>query len=149
MVEVNTTIICIIFLENSMKNLRNRPLFGSGSLNSSLQILKFMGQATALILAGLSSVYALGEVNWINFEEVAATPTTYTLGDSTYHWGTGVDRKITSFVYDDITYEYKNLANKVEIRRVNNDLSTGERCTLFVEKTADFNYVASYPYLKK
>ena len=128
--------------------LKNKTQFEFNHLRTTLKVIAITSQAIALNIAGLSSAHALGEVKWINFEEVKAKPYEYVLGDITYRWGTGVDRKITSFVYDGTTYEYKNLANKVKIRRVNNDLSTGKRCTLFVEKEDNFNYLASYP-LKK
>ena len=129
--------------------LKNKHEVNLTTFSTPLKILAIAAQVTTLSVASLSSAYALGEVTHINTEDVEATPYEYTLSDTTYHWGTEVDRKIVSFEYEGTTYEYKNLANKVKVRRVDNDLSTGDRCTLFVEKTEDFNYVASYPYFKK
>ena len=129
--------------------LKNKFVLKSNYLNTTIKILITTGQIAAISITGLSSAHALGEVTQINTEDVAATPYTYNLQGTIYNWGNGVDRKITSFVYGDNTYQYVNLADKVEIRRVNNDLSTGKRCTLFVEKAANFNYIASYPYLNE
>ena len=132
----------MIFLKN--KHEVNLTIF-----STPLKILAIAAQVTTLSVAGLSSVCALGQVTHITTESVPATPSEYTAGGVDYYWGLGVDLKIISFDFNNTTYKYENLADKVAVIRVDNAISTGKRCAIFAQVTADesgYNYMASYPY---
>lgn len=130
-----------------MNYLKNNYIFKPTLLNSKLNTFLLLGQITALSFIGISSAQALGGVSHINYENIAAIPSNYSISPHVYQWGVAVDKNITSLVYNGTTYEYESLADKVEIRRVNNDLSRGERCTLFVESGGNKRFKPTYPAL--
>ena len=96
-------------------------------------------------MSSISTVHALGEVNFITTESIAAIPTEYTLDGKIYRWGQGDNLNIISFEYSGTTYKYETLADEVFIRRIDNGISTHKRCSLFAEKSNNLTYKATYP----
>lgn len=101
--------------------------------------------AISLNFSGQSTAYARGEITVITTETEQAIPSTYDIGSQTYLWGQGNDLKIVSFEYNNTTYKYETLADNVVFRRVDNNVSTGNRCAIFAAKSSDFTYQPSYP----
>lgn len=88
-----------------------------------------------------ASVFAAGEVTTIYAEEVDgdsdAAENQYSADGDDYQWGEGRNLKITGFRYNNKDYDYRSVADNVVIRRVDNDQSSGERCTLFAERDGE------------
>ncbi len=103
--------------------------------------------ACALLFAGAGNAFARGEITSIQVHTEPATPTTYTQDGVTYRWGTGNNLLLDGFTYQGRPYRFENKADRVVIRRVDNDNATGTRCNLYVEENqADaFMYAPSYP----
>lgn len=96
---------------------------------------------------------AKGEVTQINAHLETTTQTSYDLRathpdgstgphgiEHLYTW-LGQNQVIDSFDYNGKTYNYDVEADNVVIRRVDNVVSTGERCTLFMEDESDISHV--------
>lgn len=116
----------------------------------SMNILKYI---TSLALLSLSLsvpnlLYAKGEVTHINSHRETAPSTSYTKNSNNYTWQ-GDNLVIDSFEYNGTTYDYTVKADKVKIRRVDNDVTTDERCALFSEADSEGsnNLKPSYPRL--
>ncbi len=92
---------------------------------------------SCLYLSGVSahdSPYPDGQILTITTDSVAATPSSYFVGGRTYQWGQGVNKQITGFTYNGINYGYKDVADGVVLRRVDNAQSSGDKpCDLFSE----------------
>ncbi len=103
--------------------------------------------ACALLFSGTGDTFAKGEITSIQVHAEPATPTTYTQDGVTYRWGTGDNLILDQFTYQNRAYRFENKADRVIIRRVDNDNATGARCNLYVEENqADaFMYAPSYP----
>lgn len=94
-------------------------------------------------------IWAKGAVTQINYHTEAADSLTYVANSETYTWQ-GNNMIIDSFVYNGNTYNYEFEADNVTIRRVDNALVSGERCTLFSqgESQASTTILPSYPRLE-
>lgn len=105
-------------------------------------VIKSLGLGSKILLLSLYShntVQAKGEITIIHFEKEQGTPISYDAvkggSTKTYHWGLGENIKITGYDYDGTTFKYKNLADKVVIRRADNPQNDkGTSCSLFAER---------------
>ncbi len=96
------------------------------------------------------NTWANGEVTEIStFSEASdkQQPVNYLGSDgNTYMWGQGNETRIESFIYNEEKYDYKTLADKVVIERVNNPNAEGTPCGIFAQTTGTvFQYEPSFP----
>ena len=115
--------------------------------------LRLLSQIIFLCVCSNSFVFARGEITVIHYEEEAGTHYDYSAKNRygqmrPSHWGRGRNIKINGFDYADTTFEYKNVADRVVIRRVDNNYSSGTSCSLFAESKGGslVNHEVDYPY---
>lgn len=113
--------------------LRNGLKWGALLLSSSMVLSAHTG-------------WARGEITQMLTHERPATPSQYVKDGVVYQWGQGNDVIIDGFVYQGRTYDYQRLADRVEVKRVDNSRAHGNRCSVFVETvSASLQYAPSYP----
>ncbi len=90
--------------------------------------------------------WARGEITQMLTHERNATPSRYVKNGVVYQWGQGKDVIIDGFVYQGRNYDYQRLANRVEVKRVDNPRAHGNRCSVFAQTAgASLSYAPSYP----
>lgn len=90
--------------------------------------------------------FAKGEIYHVNTVAEAATPLTYSKDGIVYQWGQGHDLKATSFEFNQKTLDYVADADRVVIRRVDNEQASGKPCAVFAESNGNpYSYLATYP----
>lgn len=136
----------------NINSMRDNVNLKSRKLNIIATALKLIVQALVLSVFSQNLAYARGEIYVINSETIEGTPSSYTAKNKygqlkTYEWGLGNNLKITGFEYSDETFEYKNIADRVVIRRVDNDYSSGTSCSLFAQRigSSKEKHAADYP----
>jgi uncharacterized repeat protein (TIGR01451 family) len=100
-------------------------------------------------LSSVGAVWSKGAVNQINTSTESKSSLSYSANGETYTWE-GQNLLIDSFVYNGKTYNYEYEADNVSVKRVDNSVTTGERCALFLQghTTPSNTMVPEYPRLE-
>ena len=94
-----------------MNNLEIQP-------NSFRRAVSHLATGFALLCAFHSgSVFAAGEVTFIDTVDEPATPTSYSIDGNTYSWGMGQNQVMQGFTSNGQSYGFANSADRVEIVR--------------------------------
>lgn len=103
--------------------------------------------ASGIVLMMLNSAaWARGEITEISTHTETATPTQYIENGVQYQWGLGDNLLIDGFTYQGVQHRYQMPADRVEIKRVDNDNAAGKICSVFAETAGQsLSYKASYP----
>lgn len=127
-------------------NIKLNSIFSAPGLTA-LRGLPSTAIASGIVLMMLNSTaWARGEITEISTHTETATPTQYIENGIQYQWGLGDNLLIDGFTYQGIQHRYQMLADRVEIKRVDNDNASGDICSVFAETAGQsLNYKASYP----
>lgn len=100
-------------------------------------------------LSGAGVVWSKGAVTVINTSTETKPSLSYTANGETYTWE-GNNLLIDSFRRNGVIYNYEYEADLVSIKRVDNAVTSGERCALFSEgySTPSTTMVPEYPRLE-
>lgn len=100
-----------------------------------------------LAASAVTTAHARGEVDFINTEAVAATPSSTTADGQTYRWGLGMDVKIRSFVFNGKTLTYNPVQpDRVQLVRIDNPNANGKPCAIYAETAGTpFSYQPTMP----